>query len=218
MFLERFNIEQLWLIFDLVLASLLGFVIGLERKFRNKEAGIRTHTIVAFGSALMMVISSNAFDDNADTARVAAQIVAGIGFLGAGIIVYKKNVVQGLTTAAGVWTTAGVGMACGGGLWIVAIIATVILIFIQYFLHAKIFRHKKVFSIKIVFIQTTDEREQIKKIFDIDRYNKLVVERKNNQLIYQAILDTYVEYSSAELDDIMKKHEFVCSIERYDNI
>ena len=65
----------------------------------------------------MMVISKFAFDSEADSARVVAQIVAGIGFLGAGIIVYKKNVVHGLTTAAGVWTTAGIGMACGGGLW-----------------------------------------------------------------------------------------------------
>lgn len=218
MFLERFNTEQLWLIFDLLLASLLGFVIGLERKFRNKEAGIRTHTIVAFGSALMMIISANAFDDNADTARVAAQIVAGIGFLGAGIIVYKKNMVQGLTTAAGVWATAGVGMACGGGLWWVAIVSAIILVLLQWFLHGKMFRHRKVFSIKIIFIQTTDEREQIKKIFDIDRYNKLVVERKDSQLIYQAIIDTDIEYSSAELDEIMKKNEFVCSIERYDNV
>ena len=218
MFVERFNIEQLWLIFDLLLASLLGFVIGLERKFRNKEAGIRTHTIVAFGSALMMIISANAFDDNADTARVAAQIVAGIGFLGAGIIVYKKNMVQGLTTAAGVWATAGVGMACGGGLWWVAIVSAIILVLLQWFLHGKMFRHRKVFSIKIIFIQTTDEREQIKKIFDIDRYNKLVVERKDSQLIYQAIIDTDIEYSSAELDEIMKKNEFVCSIERYDNV
>ena len=98
-FLEYFNIQQLWLALDLVLASLLGFFIGLERKFREKEAGIRTHTIVSFGAALMMVISKYAFDAEADSARVAAQIVAGIGFLGAGIIVYKKNVVHGLTTA-----------------------------------------------------------------------------------------------------------------------
>ncbi len=217
-FSSFFQVEQLWWCLDLLLASILGFLIGFERKLRSKEAGIRTHTIVAFGSALMMVISLNAFDDNSDTARVAAQIVAGIGFLGAGIIVYKKNMVQGLTTAAGVWATAGVGMAAGGGLWLIAIASTIILVLLQWFLHGKIFRHKKVFSIKIVFIQTTDEREQIKKIFDVDRYNKLVVERKDGQLIYQAILDTYVEYSSTELDEIMKKNEFVCSIERYDNI
>ena len=130
-FLVYFNVEQLWLGIDLVLAALLGFFIGLERKFRDKEAGIRTHTIVAFGAALMMIISKYAFNAEADSARVAAQIVAGIGFLGAGIIVYRKNVVHGLTTAAGVWATAGIGMACGGGLWIIAILATAILILIQ---------------------------------------------------------------------------------------
>ena len=215
--LEYLNLEQLWLALDLILAALLGFFIGLERKLRDKEAGIRTHTIVAFGAALMMVISKFAFDSEADSARVAAQIVAGIGFLGAGIIVYKKNVVHGLTTAAGVWTTAGIGMACGGGLWLIAIIATVVLVLIQFCLHRKIFRHKKIYSIKIVFVQDTNEREQVKALFDIDRYNRLVVERQGEELIYQAILDTDIEYSSTALDEIMKSHKFIRSIERYDD-
>ena len=215
--LEYLNLEQLWLALDLILAALLGFFIGLERKLRDKEAGIRTHTIVAFGAALMMVISKFAFDSEADSARVAAQIVAGIGFLGAGIIVYKKNVVHGLTTAAGVWTTAGIGMACGGGLWLIAIIATVVLILIQFCLHRKIFRHKKIYSIKIVFVQDNNEREQVKALFEIDRYNRLVVERQGEELIYQAILDTDIEYSSTQLDEIMKSHKFIRSIERYDD-
>ncbi|MBQ7831126.1 MAG: MgtC/SapB family protein [Clostridia bacterium] len=215
--LEYLNVEQLWLGIDLLLAALLGFFIGLERKFRDKEAGIRTHTIVAFGAALMMIISKFAFDAEADSARVAAQIVAGIGFLGAGIIVYRKNVVHGLTTAAGVWATAGIGMACGGGLWLIAILATFILILIQWCLHRKIFRHKKMYSIKIVFVQDTNEREQVKELFDIDRYNRLVVEREEEQLIYQAILDTDIEYSSTQLDEIMKSHKFIRSIERYDD-
>ena len=215
--LEYLNFEQLWLALDLILAALLGFFIGLERKLRDKEAGIRTHTIVAFGAALMMLISKFAFDSEADSARVAAQIVAGIGFLGAGIIVYKKNVVHGLTTAAGVWTTAGLGMACGGGLWLIAIIATVVLVLIQFCLHRKIFRHKKNYSIKIVFVQDTNEREQVKALFDIDRYNRLVVERQGEELVYQAILDTDIEYSSTQLDEIMKSHKFIRSIERYDD-
>ena len=215
-FLENVRLEQLWWALDLILAAFLGFFIGLERKFRYKEAGIRTHTIVSFGAALMMIISRRAFGDDADTARVAAQIVAGVGFLGAGIIVYKKNVVHGLTTAAGVWTTAGVGMACGGGLWLIAIIATTILILIQWFLHRKIFRTKKLFSIRIVFVQITDEREQIKQLFDIERYNRLVVEREGEKLIYHAILDTDEEYSSTQLDEIMKTHSYIRSIERCD--
>ena len=214
--LEYLKLEQLWLGLDLILAAVLGFFIGLERKFRYKEAGMRTHTIVSFGAALMMVVSKYAFDSEADSARVAAQIVTGIGFLGAGMIVYKKNVVHGLTTAAGVWTTAGVGMACGGGLWCVAILATALLILTQWFLHRKIFRTKKLYSIKITFVQSTDERERIKQLFDIDRYNRLVVERKDAELIYHAILETDEEYSSTQLDEIMKEHKYIRSIERYD--
>lgn len=213
------SFEELWLALDLLLAAVLGFLIGLERKSRYKEAGIRTHTIVAFGAALMMVVSKHAFGSEADSARVAAQIVAGIGFLGAGIIVYKKNVVHGLTTAAGVWTTAGIGMACGGGLWVIACIATAVLIFVQWLLHRnwRIFKAKKIYSIKISFVQKTDERDRVKQIFDIDRYNRLVVERKGDELIYHAKLDTIEEYSSTQLDEIMKKNTFIISIERCDD-
>lgn len=214
--LHLFRLEQLWWCVDLLLAALLGFLIGMERKLRDKEAGIRTHTIVSFGAALMMVISRHAFDSDADSARVAAQIVAGIGFLGAGIIVYKKDVVHGLTTAAGVWTTAGIGMACGGGLYIVAILAAFALIVIQWFLHIKLFRHKKVYSIKIVFLQREDERERVKEMFDIQRYYKLVVERDGDKLIYQATIHTDTEYSSSDLDEIMKKNDYIVSVERCD--
>lgn len=215
---ENIRIEQLWWILDLLLATILGFCIGLERKFRYKEAGIRTHTIVSFGSALMMIVSKYAFEE-ADAARVAAQIVTGIGFLGAGIIVYKKNVVHGLTTAAGVWTVAGIGMACGGGLWIIACVATAILIFVQWLLHRnwRIFNAKKIYSINIVFVQRTNERDKVKQIFDIDRYNRLIVERKGEDLIYQAKLDTVEEYSSTQLDEIMKQNSFIISIERCDD-
>lgn len=210
---------ELWLLVDLLLAALLGFCIGLERKFRAKEAGIRTHTIVCLGAALMMVVSKYAFGSEADSARVAAQIVAGIGFLGAGMIVYKKNEVRGLTTAAGVWTTAGVGMACGGGMYIVAVGATMILVFVQWLMHRNIplFRHKKTFSVHIVFVQKTDEREKVKNIFGTDRYNGLIVERNGDELIYRARLNTDVEYSSSCLDEIMKENIFILSLERYDD-
>ena len=145
--------EFLWqsrILLDLLLSVVLGALIGFERKIRFKEAGIRTHTIVCVGSALMMVVSKYAFGSEADTARVAAQIVTGIGFLGAGIIVYKRQEVRGLTTAAGVWATAGVGMACGGGLYIVAVGATAIMIGVQLVLHTNfpLFRQKKVYSVK----------------------------------------------------------------------
>lgn len=212
-------IFELRILLDLLLSALLGFCIGFERKLRSKEAGIRTHTIVCVGAALMMIISKYAFDGEGDSSRVAAQIVAGIGFLGAGIIVYRKNEVHGLTTASGVWTTAGVGMACGGELYIVAIGATMLLIFVQWLLHRNlpVFRNKKYFSVKITFVQKTDEREKIKTLFETDRYNRLVVEREGEKLIYHAKLNTDIEYSSARLNEIMEEHPFILSIERCDD-
>ena len=142
-------VKELGMLADLLLSVLLGFVIGFERKLRFKEAGIRTHTIVCVGSALMMIISKYAFTA-ADSARVAAQIVTGVGFLGAGMIVYRRNEVRGLTTAAGVWATAGVGMACGGRLYLVALGATTIIIF--FCTHETTILH--LFSLINIFIQS----------------------------------------------------------------
>ena len=119
----------------LAVAGLLGAAIGFERECRAKEAGTRTHFLVAVGSCLMMIVSQWGFQDiaasggngfyRADIARVAAQIVSGIGFIGAGTIMMQKQVVHGLTTAAGLWAVAGIGMAVGGGLYWVGISATV---------------------------------------------------------------------------------------------
>lgn len=115
------------LIFRLVAAGFLGGLIGLEREFRAKEAGVRTHFIVALGSALFMIISEFAFDGKQhDAARVAAQVVSGIGFIGAGVIIFQRNVVRGVTTAAGLWVAAAIGLACGDGMYPVAIAATVL--------------------------------------------------------------------------------------------
>ena len=111
-------------ILRLFIAGMLGGLIGLEREFRAKEAGLRTHFIVALGSALFMLISQYAFSGRFDAARVAAQVVSGIGFIGAGVIIFQKNVVRGVTTAAGLWVAAAIGLACGAGMYAVAIAAT----------------------------------------------------------------------------------------------
>jgi len=130
-------------------ASLLGGAIGLEREYRDKAAGFRTHFLVALGSALFMVISAYGFegvlanDFNApirlDVSRIAAQVVTGIGFIGAGTIIFQKNAVRGLTTAAGVWVTAAIGMACGGGMYVLAVVSTALVLIgleaFNYFLH-----------------------------------------------------------------------------------
>ncbi len=211
---------QLWCILDIFIAGLLGFLIGLERKFRSKEAGIRTHTIVCLASALFMVISKHAFGngDDFDPARVAAQIIPGIGFLGAGMIVYKKNVVHGLTTAAGVWATAGVGMACGGGLYIVAVATTALLIVFQFLLHSKkgVFSHKPTYRLNISFREENNEDAIIKEIFDVEHFYRFHVNRTGENVICDVTLFTESGYSSEQLNAFMKEYPFIISIQRVD--
>lgn len=113
----------------LVLALLLGAVIGLEREVQRMPAGFRTHALVSLGSAIFTVISGNAFLGSAsDPTRIAAQIVTGIGFIGGGAILHYRGNVRGLTTAASLWAVAAVGMAAGAGLWVVAVVSSVLVI------------------------------------------------------------------------------------------
>lgn len=116
-------------------AGLLGGLIGFEREFRAKEAGVRTHFIVALGSALFMIISQYAFEGRFDAARVAAQVVSGIGFIGAGVIIFQKNAVRGVTTAAGLWVAAAIGLACGSQMYSVAIAAAMMTILVLETMH-----------------------------------------------------------------------------------
>lgn len=215
---DNFLIEYKYLLV-ILLSVVLGFLIGLERKTRAKEAGVRTHTIVCFGSCLLMIISKYGFSgENADVARVAAQIVSGIGFIGAGMIVYRKNAVHGLTTAAGVWATAGIGMACGAGLYFVAVGGTLIMILVQCVLHinCKLFNMKHLYRINISFIQTDNENEKIKEIFGIEHFQRLSVVR-GDKTVFNVTITTENEIASDELDSIMKNNDFITSIERCDD-
>ena len=136
-------------ILRILLAGICGMLIGIERSNRSKEAGTRTHFMVACGAALIMVVSKYAFFDlitqglyegvevKLDPSRVASTIASGIGFLGAGMIFVHKNNITGLTTAAGIWATSGVGMAVGAGLYSVGITSTLIIVIAQVLLHLK---------------------------------------------------------------------------------
>ena len=212
-------LDQLYLCIPIGISAILGFIIGFERKLRRKEAGIRTHTILCIGSCLMMVISMNAFGSDVDSSRVAAQIVSGIGFLGAGMIVLKKHEVYGLTTASGIWATAGIGMACGAKLYIIATITTALLIIIQCVLHLnlKLFRHRPYYVVNIVFKQTKNENNIIKEIFDVTRFNHLVIEKNNGELIYSASLYTAKELSSSALSEIIQNNDFILTLERQED-
>ena len=139
--LAQFTAPELWVqveyLVRILVAACLGLLMGSERKNRNKSAGIRTHVIVALGAALIMVVSKYGFMDveKADAARVAAQVVSGIGFLGAGVIFVRNNLVNGLTTAAGIWATAGVGLALGSGMYVVGISSALLVLFVQFVMH-----------------------------------------------------------------------------------
>ena len=130
------------MVFRMLLACFCGVGIGFERKNRAKEAGMRTHCIVACASALMMVISKYGFYDvvgetiKLDPSRMSAGIVTGVGFLGAGIIYFQRGGIKGLTTAAGIWATSGIGMAIGAGMYVVGLSATVIILLAQIILHS----------------------------------------------------------------------------------
>ncbi len=132
-----------WEIFlRLLLAGTFGAIIGFERTSKKKEAGIRTHFLVALGSALIMVVSKYGFGDilhlqdiALDPSRVAAQVVSGIGFIGAGMIIFQRETVRGLTTAAGLWATAGIGLAVGAGMYWISLSATILVFVCLEFLH-----------------------------------------------------------------------------------
>ena len=127
---QNFQIE--WVL--RILCSLIaGMIIGRERQNRSKEAGVRTHTIVAISACLLMIVSKYGFDDTEkyDAARVAAQVVSGVGFLGAGLIFVRNDLIQGLTTAAGVWATSALGLCFGAGMYMLGFVVCILMYFIE---------------------------------------------------------------------------------------
>ena len=123
----------------LLLAVICGGIIGYERTNRGKGAGIRTHSIVSLASCLMMLVSKYGFGDMnvlGDGSRIAAQVVSGVGFLGAGMIYFNgRHSVKGLTTAAGIWATSGIGLAIGAGMYSMGILTSLLILFMQFLLH-----------------------------------------------------------------------------------
>ena len=200
----------------LAVAMLLGGVIGFEREYRAKDAGFRTHFLVALGSALFCIVSQFGFGfELKDSSRVAAQVVSGIGFLGAGTIIFQKNVVRGLTTAAGLWVTAAIGLACGTGMYLPAVVTTLMVLIGLEILSAVIPRVST--SVVILSFSATSQ-ESVKKAVREIRRNCLDIisyelkERKTSQgVIFETNLsmkvkrdnrnEQLIEYLN-ELDDV----------------
>ena len=154
-------------IFRVFVAALLGGMIGFECEYRAKEAGLRTHFLVAMGSALFMIVSQYGFNAvlgtsiTLDPSRVAAQVVSGIGFIGAGTIIFQKHVIKGLTTAAGLWVTSAIGLACGSGLYLLSVASTLLVLLC---LETIFFILMRIGSRTISVTISTTDREKIKKV------------------------------------------------------
>ena len=197
----------------LAVAMLLGGVIGFEREYRAKDAGFRTHFLVALGSALFCIVSHFGFGfELKDSSRVAAQVVSGIGFLGAGTIIFQKNVVRGLTTAAGLWVTAAIGLACGTGMYLPAVVTTLMVLIGLESLSAVIPRVST--SVVILSFSATSQ-ESVKKAVREIRRNCLDIisyelkERKTSQgVIFETNLSMKVKRDNRNEQLIEYLNEF----------
>jgi putative Mg2+ transporter-C (MgtC) family protein len=186
----------------LLLASLFGALIGLERERKDWTAGLRTHMMVCVGSSLIMMVSAFGFSDILgtehvvlDPARIAAQVISGIGFIGAGTILFQKQgTIRGLTTASGLWTVAAIGLATGGGMYFAAGVTTIIALIILWALQPLERRYSKRFKQKTLRIVTTlnaDTTELLKKLLEGNgsKIQSFIMDRNDDEFILQLKFD-----------------------------
>lgn len=210
------------LVMRMILAAVCGGFLGYERKHRGKSAGIRTHLVVATASALMMIVSKYGFTDMAnilaearfDPSRIAAGIVTGIGFLGAGMIYIHRTTPQGLTTAAGIWATSGIGMAIGSGLYVVGIAATLFIYLSQLILHKnlRIMRATKEETVSLII---EDSEEAVIYIRHLLEENDMQIENFSLKKLGDSTMELDFTVSTIEDLDISN---LLMMVEDYDYI
>lgn len=224
--MKQLYLIQLDYLLRLFIAAVCGMAIGYERKNRMKEAGIRTHFIVAIGAALIMIISKYGFQDqigwpnmSLDPSRIAAQVVTGVGFLGAGVIFMQKQTIVGLTTAAGVWVTAAIGLSIGSGLYFVGIAATVITILGQILLHGKI-RFLSSPRTETLMLQIVDNADAIKLLQDIFEDNEIIIinlkskrDEKSSTINVEVVIRVYESFNMTKFLNILQSKDFIKSLE-----
>lgn len=214
----------------MLIAIICGLAIGFERKSRSKEAGIRTHAIVCLASCLFMILSKylaapifsdiagNKFDG--DATRIASQVVTGIGFLGAGIIMYRRDVMHGLTTAAGVWATAAIGMAIGSGFVVTGVCATVMILLLQLIFHLpiKAFTTRHIAIVKMQIWAENDEiLPQIMQKLNAKKVSSYKAKLVGESLIATVEIATMEELDPNQFNSLMREFpKHLLSIERTD--
>ena len=206
----------------LVVASLFGAVIGIERERKDWAAGMRTHMMVCVGSALAMLVSAYGFFDilqaenvNLDPSRIAAQVISGIGFIGAGTILFlKQGIIRGLTTASGLWTVAAIGLAVGGGMYYAGGIATALAVTILWVLQplerrlSRRFRHR---NIRIVTDAESSPSRILKRILhleDVDVSN-FMFDKVEDEIVIQLRFDDINVAKLARLVETLQKEPHI---------
>lgn len=212
------------ILFRLFLASLFGALIGLERERKDWTAGMRTHMMVSLGSALIMLVSAYGFSDVLgakdvvlDPSRVAAQVISGIGFIGAGTILFmKQGRIRGLTTASGLWTVAAIGLATGGGMYIAAGIATIFALAILWALQPLENRISKRFSKRTLRIETNEKANPNNILnrmgsFDFINFSNFSIDKSDDGFIIQL---RFEKLNMENLELITKEFENDSSIKK----
>lgn len=183
-------------IIRIVVAAILGGAIGVEREYHAKDAGFRTHLLVAIGSALFTIISMYGFDSflggksiSFDPSRIAAQVVTGIGFLGAGTIIFQKQFIRGLTTAAGLWVTAAIGLACGCGMYFISALTTALVLICLTTMNVFI---KRISTRHISISFSCNSQEEIKDIISALKNEEIEIKDYSMQQTDRIESDKYI--------------------------
>ena len=174
----------------LILSMILGAVIGMERRRKGQIAGLRTFALISMGATLAMLISIYIPQvylglKNGDPGRIAAQVVSGVGFLGAGAIIQMKGSVRGLTTAAGIWMAACIGLAVGAGMYLISIIATLLIIFILVNIERIEMRHNFMWESKIIRVKVRGILENMQAVRDIIESNDVHISDEYMKFDYE---------------------------------
>lgn len=180
---------ELVYILRVLLGALFGLMLGIERSRRQKEAGMATHFVVGCASTLMTCVSLwfKEVAELGDGARIAAQIVSGVGFLGAGMIFFRRESLRGLTTAAGIWATAAIGMCTACGMYWAALCATTIIILVQIILHSKHIKRNHLHLLLVKMEYSDDAKQKLMDYFGFETFHRFKVTSVNEKYVVDAL-------------------------------
>ena len=213
--------DELVALLRVFIAGLFGLIIGFERKRRQKEAGLATHFIVASASALFTCISTSiaaGTEAGIDGERIAAQVVSGVGFLGAGMIFFRRESLRGLTTAAGIWATAAMGMCIAMGQILVATGMLILIIVVQTILHSRHVRRNNIHMLMVKFTYTEESKVKLMEYFGVDVFHRVKLTKNENRTVAEAVIYPKVKFLANELYDFMSQNPEIESIERLEDL